>query len=91
MKFTVERNWVDVVGKIWQPGVGLCAQTRSLTAHDMESIGEPTRENVSSWVDSHFGDFSSIKDFHAVIGEAVLDWHDEENESIFNDCMFPQE
>ena len=91
MKFTTERNWIDVVGGIWMPYGAKCAQTRNLSAYDMENIGKPTRKNVSDWIDKNFGDFSSIDDFHAVIGEKELKWKKEESEMLFNDCMFGNE
>jgi hypothetical protein len=88
MKFTVERNWIDVVGNIWQPGVGLCAMRKDLRTYDIENIGKPTRKNVSDWIDKNFGDFQNVVDFHAVIGNKELNWKDEENECVFNDCMY---
>jgi hypothetical protein len=83
MKFTIERNWIDVVGHIWQPGIGLCAMTYSLNKHDMDTIGEPTRENVSAWIDTHSGDFQDIVDFRAVVGEVEIPWATEEGEAAF--------
>lgn len=90
MKFTVERNWIDVVGRIWMPPV-MCAMQYNLSAHDLSSIGEPTQDNVQSWLDTHAGDFQSIEDFHAIIGETEINWQTEESESIYNDCMCPEE
>lgn len=85
MKFTytVDRNWIDVVGHIWQPGIGLCAMTYNLNAHDIENIGEITRENISAWIDTHSGDFRNIVDFHAVVGEKEFPWQTEEGEVAF--------
>jgi hypothetical protein len=58
-----------------------------LNNYDMDNIGEPTRENVDAWLSTHSGDFQSITDFHAVVGETEIDWADAENECVFNDCM----
>ena len=90
MKFTIERKWIEVIGVIWMPAV-TCAKRIDLSAYDMENIGEPTRENVEDWLGSHTGDFQSIDDFHAVIGETDIPWKDEESEFTYCDCMFPSE
>ena len=89
MKFTVERNWIEVIGNIWWPMGAVCAQRINLTKSDMENIGEPTRENVEMWLGTHTGDFSALKDFHAVIGEVDIPWAVEESEFIYSDCMEP--
>ena len=90
MRYMMEHNFVHVIGKIWMPAV-TAAYTYDLSAHDVETIGEFTRENVESWLATHAGDFQSIDDFEATIGDAWLSWNCEESESIFNDCMFPDE
>ncbi len=90
MKFTVERNWIDVIGQIWMPAV-TCATRRDLSDYDMRNIGEPTRENVDRWLALNVGDFQSIADFHAVIGETEIPWEREESELTFIDCMYPAE
>lgn len=119
MKFQVERNWIDVVGKIWMPMV-TCGQTIKLDSYqienmleDLEDCGscgayhraefdgdcrndserftEPrvaTRRSVELWLCSNAGDFSSIQDFHAVVGEVEIEWETEEGEMAFNDCMY---
>jgi len=89
--YTVDENWIDLIGEIWQPGVGPCAQRINLRTYDMENIGEPTRENVQSWLDKNAGDFRSVTDFHAVVGEVNLQWKDEESEQAFLDCVYPAE
>lgn len=90
MKITLERNWIEVIGRIWLPPV-MCAQRIDLSAYDLENIGEPTRENVDQWLSTHTGDFQSVKDFYAVIGETVIDWEDPESECVYTDCMCPCE
>ncbi len=89
MKFTVERAWVDVVGKGWY-GQGI-STSYGLSRYDLENIGEETRENVEAWLSTHAGDFQSISDFHAVLGKTEIGWKDEETELSFNDMMFPPE
>lgn len=90
MKFTVERNWIELIGVIWMPST-TCAQRIDLRQYDIENIGEPTRENVEQWLTMHSGDFQSVTDFRAVIGETVIEWANEESELTFNDCMYPCE
>ena len=90
MKFTVERNWIDMVGVIWMPAI-TCAQRIDLKSSDIENIGEATRENVEQWLALHSGDFQSITDFHAVVGETEILWKHEENEWVFDDCMYGEQ
>ena len=87
---TITINQIEVIGTIWMPA-STCAMTYKLTAHDIENIGELTRENVQKWLDTHSGDFQSIADFHADIGDFDSPWEHEESELTFNDCMFPSE
>lgn len=86
MKFTIERNWVEVVGTIWMPAV-TCGQRIDLSRYDMDNIGEPTRENVEQWLSTHTGDFQSIQDFHAIIGEVEIPWATEEGELAYCDSQ----
>jgi len=87
MKFTIERNWIEVIGVIWLPPI-TCAKRIDLSPYDMENIGEPTRENVEQWLCTHAGDFQSITDFHAIVGETDIPWATEENEFTYFDCMW---
>ena len=89
--YTVEVNRNDVIGNIWQPGIGTCAMSYSLREYDIENIGELTRENVDLWLAKNTGDFQSIDDFRADIGKYLSDWQSEESEFIFGDCMYPSE
>lgn len=82
--------FVHVVGMIWMPAV-VSVQTYGLTDYDLDSIGEFTRENVEQWLSTHAGDFQSITDFYAVCGDTVIDWADEESDSVYWDCMLPPE
>lgn len=88
MKFTIERNWIEVIGRIWMPAT-ICAQRIDLGKYEMDNIGEPTRENVMNWLGSHAGDFQSIKDFHAIIGDVEIPWENEESECVYSDSMYP--
>jgi hypothetical protein len=121
MKFQVERNWVDVVGKIWMPNA-TWAQRIDLDSYaienmledldecescgayhraefggdcrdDSERFTEPrvaTRGSVERWLATNAGDFSSIQDFHAVVGEVEIEWETEEGEMAFNDRMYAE-
>lgn len=95
MRYTVERNFVQVVGAIWMPSA-MAAMEYTLSACDVENIKdreEPglTRRNVESWLGCNSGDFQSIKDFRASIGDWESSWSDEENELTYLDCMYPCE
>lgn len=39
MRFTVERNWIDVLGQIWQPGY-VCGQRIHLNGAEVEELLE---------------------------------------------------
>jgi hypothetical protein len=69
----------------------VCGQRQELSAYDLENIGEFTRENVEDWLGTHAGDFQSVRDFHAVCGDAEVAWENEENEFEYCDCMYPSE
>jgi len=97
MKRLVCFSYVDVIGEIWLPGIGPCAQRISLRPYDIENIrdggGKITRESIEQWLRTHAGDFRSITDFSASIedGEDTLDfaWANEESECVHSDCMYP--
>jgi hypothetical protein len=89
MYVTIRRDFVQVIGNIWQPGVGPCAQKIELCQYDLDNIGEFTRENVEHWLYLHAGDFSSITDFYATAGHDEIQWESEENEMVYFDCMHP--
>lgn len=81
-----------MIGYIWQPGIGLCAQVHKFSDYDLRNIGEFTRENVLDWLCLNMGDFQSITDFSAdKEGEVLIGWADPENEEKFLDSMYPAE
>jgi len=88
--YTVTVNEVNVLGIIWMPAVE-CAMNYTLSKHDIENMGEITRENVENWLDTHAGDFQSIIDFRVDIGDTIIEWKEEENEYKYMDCMYPCE
>lgn len=90
MRYMVERNFIRVVGKIWMPFV-TCAMEYPLSAYDIENIGEFTRENVEQWTATHCGDFQSITDFYATVGDQEIPWATEEGEMTYSDCMFQEQ
>ena len=91
MRYLVERNFVQVIGTIWQPGAAQCAMEYPLSPHDVANIGRFTRANVETWLSAHSGDFQSIDDFRASVGDGEIDWESEESEFTYNDCVFPAE
>ncbi len=91
MQFVVERNWIEAIGPIWWPAGQICAMRYDLSAHDVDNIGEVTRENVEQWLATHSGDFQHVKDFYAAVGETEISWQDEENEFTYTDCMYGNE
>jgi len=100
MKYMVRKSIVEVIGHIWQPGLGLCAYRYDLRdPYDVDNArddaGSMTRESVQHWLSLNAGDFQSIRDFHASIEDGQntveIPWDDEESELTYGDCMFPNE
>ena len=90
MKFTIERNWIDILGRIWVPP-SICAQRKELSRYDISCMemkinDVPSREEVENWLYINSGDFQEILDFHAIIGETEIPWKDPENELKYFDC-----
>jgi hypothetical protein len=86
---------VDVIGTIWMPAV-TAASSISLSSYDVENMRNPddgkiARNDIEQWLYTHTGDFQSIEDFRAEIGNAVYGWKSEESEFTFSDCMYPSE
>ena len=90
MRYMVEKNFVRVVGHIWQPGVGPCAMEYTLSDYHVRNIGEFTRENVEDWLTKNAGDFQSITDFYATVGDKEIPWATEEGEIAYSDCTFQE-
>ena len=92
---TIRISVIDVIGYIWQPGVGVCAQQKELSDYDERNMtdesGQITRESVQAWLDCYMGDFSQILDFRADIGDTLIEWEDAESEWKYTDCMYPPE
>lgn len=90
-RYMVERNYVQVFGRIWMPMVEAALEI-PLDRYDVENIkehgdGELTREAVEQWLTTHSGDFSTVIDFNASIGDWESGWKDEENEIKYSDAM----
>ena len=86
MKFIVERNWIDILVKIWMPVITAGLRI-DLSIEDVRNIGTPTRENVSRWLNTHSGYFSKVLDFHAIVGEEEIPWEHEESEIDYSACV----
>jgi hypothetical protein len=86
MRYTIRRSEVYVLGRIWQPGAGLCSYTYQIPA----GAGIITRARVQAWLDSNAGDFERIEDFSASIehGKKTVDipWSLPESEKLFLEC-----
>lgn len=82
----IRDDHVTVVGTLWMPAV-TCSMRYSIGAYERENIGEPTRENVADWLTSNSGDFQSIEDFCASIGDVEIDWATEEGELAYYDTV----
>lgn len=90
MRYIVEKNFVQVLGKIWMPACQ-AAMEYPLDSHAVECIGEFTRENVEQWLCTHSGDFQSIQDFCATVGDEWIPWEFEDSEWEYGDLMYPSE
>ena len=98
MRYTVTKNIIQVIGKIWMPAI-TCAEELTLSDYDMGNLAEEdgtiTRELVESWLTTHSGDFQSVEDFRADFDwhnkHFESDWQSEDSEYTFNDCMYPHE
>ena len=90
MRYMVERNFVRVWGHIWMPNT-LAAYEYTLSPYDVENIGEFTRENVEGWLHKNAGDFQSIEDFFATVGDKEIPWEKEENEFAYFDAVYGEE
>lgn len=91
-RYMVERNYVQVIGKIWLPSI-TAAMECPLDRYDLENMrdeetGEITRDDIERWVGLHTGDFATITDFCASIGDTDYPWADEESEFTYHDCMY---
>jgi len=87
---TITINEIQVIGKIWLPPV-TSAMTYKLSDHDIEKIGELTRENVEKWLRVNSGDFQCVDDFRADIGDFLSDWSNPDSEEVWCDCMYTKE
>jgi len=88
MRYVVEKNFVRVIGKGWY-GQKMCYEY-PLSKSDAENIGEFIRENIEDWLSTHSGDFQSIDDFYATVGEDEIQFKDEEKEMEYWDIVNPQ-
>lgn len=85
MRYMMEENFVVVFGRGWYNQQMFYRYNLKLL--DIFGIGELNRENVGRWLNSNAGDFQSIEDFYATIGDQELDWEDEENREKYNEIL----
>jgi len=95
------RSYVQVIGNIWQPGIGTCAMQYSLSMHDVDAIGDIAdrrckeqhvpwsiaREDVGEWLSTHSGDCKNSDDFYAIIEDVDIEWADMESAFTYHDCV----
>jgi hypothetical protein len=87
---------VNVIGYIWQPGIGPCTYTYTMSEREAWDYGV-NRDGIRDWLDGHAGDFQEITDFRAFSTTHTpwitvnLDWADPESEDTYHDCMYPSE
>lgn len=104
MRYMIRRSVVRLIGPIWQPGFGCCAQEKTLSNYDLDNIkgygeviGHPgiNRESVEYWLTMNSGDFRAVTDFSASIEDGAqsieIPWNNEESEYKFSDAMYPAE
>lgn len=85
-RYMVERNYVQILGRIWMPPV-VAAMERQLSSYDVENIGKFTRENVREWLIRNAGDFQEILDFRATVGDQWIEWEHEHSGTDYMGCM----
>jgi len=100
-RYMVERNYVQMIGPIWQPGFDCCAMDKELPGYDVRNIEEIakelfdsdviTREATEHWLSLNSGDFQHVADFYASIGDQDFAWADDESEFAYCDCMSGEE
>lgn len=91
--YTMRRTrtaYVIVLGKLWMPMADASLRI-DLRDHDLENIGDFTRENVEQWLTAYSGDFSNVIDFTAVCGDTETPWSSEENELAYFDTLGSEE
>ena len=91
MRYMVERNFVAVLGGIWMPYGAKAIMRYHLNTDDIENIGKFTRKNVNSCLVKRAGDFSSIIDFYATIGDKEIPWASKENGLVYQNTAYPLE
>jgi len=58
---------------------------------EYDGVDAFSRQAFDRWLTTNAGDFQAITDFRAIVGNEEIPWQSEENELLFNDCMFPPE
>lgn len=101
MRYQTRVSKVDVIGQIWQPGIGACAMSYDIPDSALAGIrkqgrGKYTRAAVEDWLSARTGGFQSVEDFRVTISDDKgrdfdSDFRKEESELTWNDCMFPDE
>lgn len=83
---------IEVIGRIWQPGIDTCSYVYSLDRHKLEQIrmlggGKITRAACAAWLHANAGDFQEIEDFHADIADFDSPWALSDSDLIYTSCV----
>lgn len=89
MKTTIIRdlNEIQFIGHIWQGQ--LAAAVVQLQAEECAALAGKSRAEIADYARRRNGDFETVLDFKAVIGETVQGWSDDGSPDLFADCMYP--
>ena len=90
MRYMVENNFVNIVGRMWLPPV-MGATSYSLSDYDLKIIGKFTRKNVWKWLATRAGDFQEVIDFYATAGDTEIEWENLENKEIFDKAFYGED
>lgn len=82
---------IQVVGQIWQPGMGLCTYSYSPGSSQLQPALNKkylSRKDVDEWLKKHAGDFSQVEDYCVINNDKVVfPWKEPKNEAIYADSM----
>lgn len=99
MRYLVIKSEIRVLGTMWMPPGVPAAKCLNINEDHIDEIkgddGYINRESVLEWLGKNEGDFQTILDFYADIAiddkDIVINWAQEEAETMYHDCMFPEE
>ncbi len=86
------RNYIQLVGFIWQPLEHPCSMTHYVDAYDVHNMTEDgeseiTRDDIEQWVACNSGDFQHVIDFAAYIDGVEFPFATEDGETLYLDTL----